>query len=272
MRNVTMMNDYMEVEHGLDCLLDAYHDEPLQGRFKKVVDQQFPGLTKEVEDLFNGWLPQFKENTYITCISEHNPSEDTHGRLSMWRAYGGRSGIALILNGHVITDGASDVLSAYTSPVGYMTAHEIKQQFETVINNIENSPTFLISLGRERVRNAIFTMLHFAVLSTKHTGFLEEKEWRVIAVPKMYGNGLLNSSIEVINGIPQRVQKIQLQDQPEDGLVGLALPGLLNRIIIGPTEFPKTIREAFISLLSDIGIENPSEKVIVSGIPLRNIA
>ena len=41
------------------------------------------------------------------------------------------------------------------------------------------------SLGRETVSASAFNMLRFAVLCTKHPGFLEEREWRIIASPRM---------------------------------------------------------------------------------------
>jgi len=53
-------------------------------------------------------------------------------------------------------------------------------------------------------------------------------------------------------------------------LVGLALPDLLNRIIIGPCEFPQVILTAFHRLLDDAGVPDPGKKIVVSDIPLRN--
>ena len=37
-------------------------------------------------------------DTYLTSISEHRNKEDTFGRLSMWRAYGETTGVALVMN------------------------------------------------------------------------------------------------------------------------------------------------------------------------------
>ena len=41
---------------------------------------------------FNNSWSDIRLNTYITCVSEHQDSEDKHGRLSMWRAFGGGTG------------------------------------------------------------------------------------------------------------------------------------------------------------------------------------
>ena len=271
LRNVTTMNDYMEVAHGFDCLNEAYKQQDLRTKFTSLIDGCFEGLTKEVEDMFNAWLPTIRTETYIACLSEHVAEEDEHGRLSMWRAYGGRSGVALVMKGDVLFS-KSDVLGAYSSPVGYMNSKLVREQFETVINNIENSIEYVRGMGRDALKNTIFGMMHFAVLCTKHPGFHEEREWRIISSPKIYGTGILESSIEVVRGIPQDVYKISLaKDYPEHNLTGLALPNLLDRIIIGPTEFPSTIRRAFISLLTTAGVADPASKVFVSDIPLRNL-
>lgn len=270
MRSTSVMNDFMEVEYGLDCLRAAYNDDELHPKFKTAIDTCFSGLTAEIQDLFNGWIPHIREDTYITCISEHNIEEDAHGRLSMWRAYGGRSGVALIFNGEPMF-GTSNALAAQSSPVGYLTREGMRAQFIKAISNITESTTFIQTLERENVKQIVFSMLRYAALCTKHPGFHEEKEWRIIASPKLYGEKLLESSIEVVRGIPQPIKKIKLKDHPDEGLVGLELPKLLDRVIIGPTEFPKEIKKAFTLMLEEAGVPDAGKKIIISDIPLRQM-
>src|SRR5262245_48812142 len=43
MRNTLTMNDFREVEHGIDCLREAYGSAPGQA-FNAAVDDCFPGL------------------------------------------------------------------------------------------------------------------------------------------------------------------------------------------------------------------------------------
>jgi len=115
MRSTTTMNDYMEVEHGFECLNAAYKGEPGNG-LNTALDACFPGLAEDLKNYFNAWLPGIRRDTYMTCVSEHSAEEDQHGRLSMWRAYGGQTGVALVLNGAVMFS-ESDALGAYSSPV-----------------------------------------------------------------------------------------------------------------------------------------------------------
>jgi len=109
----------------------------------------------------------------------------------------------------------------------------------------------------------------FGVVCTKHPGFAEEREWRVVYSPSMYPSNHLIRAIEVIQGVPQPVYKIPLKNIPEEGLVGAEIPELLDRIIIGPTQYRLAIWEAFMDLLRQAGVADPAKKIVLSNIPLR---
>ncbi len=267
MRNTAAMNDYLEVEHGFDCLNASYKASPGMA-FNAALDTCFSGLADEVKDFFNGWLPSIRRDTYITCMSEHLRGEDQHGRLSMWRAYGEKTGVALVLNAAVmVARSAEPVLNIFTSPVAYLNPDDFGVEVGKIAKNIVTEVGYIRSLGREQVKNVVFNMLRFAVLCTKHPGFHEEREWRVIASPVMHPTQHANFSVEVIRGTPQEVLRVDFKNHP--GLVGLALPELLDRIIIGPCQFPDIVRGAFYRLLEEAGVTEVKKKVIVSDIPLR---
>jgi hypothetical protein len=65
------------------------------------------------------------------------------------------------------------------------------------------------------------------------------------------------------------VYKIPLRDWPEDGLVGLAIPSFLNRVIIGPTQLPGTLYSTFYKVLTEAGVADVEKKLCISDIPLR---
>lgn len=269
LRSTTAMNDYMEVEHGFECLNAAYMGEAGQS-FNRALDGCFPGLAEELRDFFNAWLPGIREETYLICVSEHLAEEDRHGRLSMWRGYGGDTGIAIVLNGDVILR-ESHAVGAYSSPVAYLTPAGFAEELQKVAENISVDAEYMKTLDRETVKNYAFNMLRFAVLCTKHPGFHEEREWRIVACPVMHPSELLALHVEVVRGTPQTVLKLNLEDHPDHGVAGLALPQLLDRIIIGPCELPVLALKAFRQLLTEAGVPTAEEKVFVSDIPLRHI-
>ena len=102
MRNTMTMNDYMEIDYGLRCLSNAFNSDP-GSQLKAAINNCHAGLAEEVWKLTADWSPNFKFDTFITCLSEHDEQDDPFGRLSMWRAYGGKTGVALVVSGGAIS-------------------------------------------------------------------------------------------------------------------------------------------------------------------------
>lgn len=276
MRNARLMNDFSEIEYGLERVVRAYHG-PIGDRFKRCIERAAPGLIDEIVKLIDGWSPHNLSNTYLMCVSEHAGEgaehEDLNGRLSMWRAYGKRTSVALVLN-HKPFLAPSDVLKAYSSPVLYADQNRFDAEFDRFTTGLEDIGPILSSFDRERLRTGIFNALHFSILCTKHTGFSEEREWRVIYSAAMHPSKHLLKKVEMVGGVPQFVYKIPLKNiADEDGGVdfeGAEIPHLLDRVIIGPSEDGAIVREAVIDLLLNTGVTDAEKKVFVSGIPLRN--
>lgn len=267
MRKSSCMNDFMEVEHGLNCLVATYNGA-VGKKFQSNLEELFPGFCKEFQDLFNAWIPHFKQNTYLTSISEHADTEDRYGRLSMWRAYGSGTGVCIVLNNRVLLE-PSDALKAYTSPVAYLGDEESTKEFKFVSKNIKRNAELLFGVGRSTVLNWIFQMFKFAALCTKHPGFKEELEWRIVYSPTIENSEKLEKATVVLGGIPQQIYKIPLRNFPDEGFFGAEPSELVNRIIIGPTDYAPAMREAFIEALSNAGVESPAACVVISDIPLR---
>jgi Protein of unknown function (DUF2971) len=243
MRKSMCMNDYMEVQHGLQCLSNTLYKTDAGKRFAAVLDQVFKGLWSEIEKLLNDCIWHLRTDTYFTCVSEHKVEEDILGRLSMWRAYGGTNGVALVMNNAPFQARApSDVLKISASPVVYFDPEKFEEKFGEVVNNIENDADFIRERPREEIKARIFRVLAFAAVYTKHPGFAEELEWRVVHFPWWEHSDYMPKEIEVVAGVPQPVYKIPLEDIPEKGLSGITIPALFDRIIIGPTRDPLVSR------------------------------
>lgn len=267
MRNISCMDDYMEVEQGLGYSGKVY-DKKVGQLFKSALDRAHPGIVDDVAALFFSWRPKIKDDTFIACFSEHDDDEDTHGRLSMWRAYSKSTGVALVLNNAPFVAGSSP-LGVYSSPVAYYSYTKFKQEWQRIVQNIEDNLDFLNSLSRKTVIDSVFNMYRFAVLCTKHPGFNEEREWRALYTPEIDKSQYIEKSIEVFRGTPQVICKVPLKDPNGIDLFGTELHDFLDRIIIGPTKYPGAIREAFEDVLEGVGVQDPTKRVFVSGIPLR---
>jgi hypothetical protein len=124
MRNTTCMTDYREVQHGFEILRKFFSDKPKTDAFVAALDACVPGVAMEAITLFNQWWENIQFNTYVASISEHDPKEDLHGRLSMWRAFGGSTArVALVVKLPWFSGGA-EASNVIFSPVAYLTEDE----------------------------------------------------------------------------------------------------------------------------------------------------
>lgn len=269
MRNARCMADYREIDHGFDALRRYFATPLYKGHFFTTLNNCIPGIADEAIALFDQWLNDARFNTYITSLSEHDNSEDRHGRLSMWRAFSRASpSVALVIKLPLILTAAQS-LSLTLSPVAYYTDEELKAELFAVGQNVYGNNALVRSAGRDVVLNMIFAMLLSGILSLKHEGFKEEREWRVIYSPTRAASPLLTSTIETIDGVPQTIYKIPLSGPPPADLERYDIPHMLDRIIIGPTQYAVPITEAFATALADAGVPEPHFRIVWSGIPIR---
>lgn len=268
MRNAITMNDFSEVEYGANCLFEAYKDADVGGALKIFLNELYPGFSDELERRFISWLPHFRHDTYLISLSEHDVSEDVLGRLSMWRAYGGTNGVALVLNNHPFMQAGTN-LGAYSSPVSYATPAEFAGRLADLTRVMIRERELLAGLGIEALMSNIFAMFRFSILCSKHPGFREEREWRILYSPTFERSEIIQRDFAVVRGIPQEIYKMPLVHNEAAGLIRADIPNLLNRIIVGPTQQPLTMYKAFVSLLTQAGVADAARKVVVSEIPLR---
>ncbi len=274
LRNVRCMNDFMEVNHGIEILrrffTESDENYPDVGRedFIKAIDDIHPGISNRIFDSINPWLDTLINDSYIACISEHSKKEDENGRLSMWRSYGaGSVGVAIVINPLPLYS-VSDALNAYSSPVSYQTEEEFFAQLRGVASAIRSGSSVISKLTSDELFNRVFNLLLFSALCLKHPGFEEEKEWRIIHIPKMWPSKILEKGVEVVGGVPQNVYKIPLRDISGE-IESMTIPDLVHRVIIGPTAYPLAVYEAIVDELSAAGVANARDKVVASRIPLR---
>ena len=269
MRNATCMSDYSEVQHGFHTLNRFFLTSANKTAFQQALDVCAPGLANEAIRLFNEWWQDTQLNTYITSISEHDDAEDRHGRLSMWRAFGGTAARVAFVLRLPLTYASAYSLRLILSPVAYFKDQQVDAEILGVIDNIRANQPLLCTVDRQTLLTMVFAMLLTAVVSLKHEGFHEEREWRVIYAPIRMPSPLMSHSIEVIGGVPQLVYKIPFKGPPPDDLAGLDPPSILDRLIIGPSQYPWAMYQAFVAALQAAGIPEPAKRVFVSGIPIR---
>lgn len=265
LRNASVMNDFSEVSHGAACLDHCLHG-PLGDRFRGALDRAYEGLYDRLKTLLE--TNDAKTQTYMVSLAEHE-SDDELGRLSMWRAYGGStSGAALIFHPDIFNSGQVS-LGCYASPVLYGGKAKFAGEFEKVVLKLEDGTTALRRLDLTTCLDIIYRALRFAILSSKHEGFEDERELRILCSPFGELSDWIKRDVEVVRGIPQLVYKIPLENKQGMNAPALSLNRMIHKIIVGPTLYPNEVRAAFVHLLRTEGIEEPENRVAVSNIPLR---
>jgi hypothetical protein len=263
LRNAKLMNDFSEIQFGKWCVHGSI------GRLKDLWLGTFAAIHADlpamIANQFDGLENHRITHTYILSLSEHPKEEDDLGRLSMWRAYGGGGGIAMVFDNSVMDQDPTD-LNITSSIVHYMDQDQFAARLQTVLHKIAEQTDLMKSFDPAVLADRIATFLHYAVLSTKHPAFAEEKEIRMLT--GVNRSEIAEMAVEVVNGTPQVVWKLPLKDDPEREYWA-DLKRILKRIIIGPVVEPPIVNEALRIALAGKGFENAEQIVHTSWVPLR---
>jgi hypothetical protein len=269
LRNAAVMNDYSEVAYGRDVIAPVMSEE-IGDRLFAILDSLKAGLSREFFQRHTNHVAHARETVFMSSLCEHD-KDDTLGRLSMWRAYGGPvAGVALIFKNSVITTELEIDLNVNASPVLYGHTPDFRAEFTEMVEKLEAEKEFLGSLDPDLVLNCCSTAMQMATLSIKHPGFAEEQEWRLIHRPYEYASAHVVQQTITLGGIPQFIYEVPFHN-PDKGplfdLPQLDLKDILAGIIIGPCLYPETVFRAFRDQLVSMGFETPI--IHVSNIPLR---
>lgn len=268
MRNTQCMNDYAEVEHGIQEIMRFFANGEKSGSFWELLEKMRPGVREQIGEYFERWRLDLLSQTYICCLSEHSQSEDKHGRLSMWRAYGRGSGIAIIIDPAVMLR-ESDALEAYIYPVFYWSENKAEDFFRKFCDEFANYGEGLRACENDEILWMMMNFFQSFAFCLKHEGFREEREWRVVYRPNWASSEHMKSELTSVNGVPQKIYKMPLKNIPDKQFYGAELNELIYKIIIGPCDHPLPIRDALIEALYDAKVVDAHNRVTISHIPLR---
>ena len=244
--------------------------------FIEACDACKPGVATKAIQLFNQWWKSVEHGiqtrTYIASLSEHDPNEREHGRLSMWRAFGANATarVAMVFRTPIFGQEMA-ALKCMFSPVAYLREDEVHSVVDIIIANVQQDVEFLKTLDDDVVFSCIFNMFVAGVTCLKHEGFKEEREWRVIYSPGQYSSPLIEEDIKILGSIPQVIYKLPLDKSVSQELAGIDFAEMFDSLIIGPATQPWVMYEAFTRALTKAGVPNAEALVFTSGIPLRSL-
>ena len=268
--NPLYMNDMQEVTAGMIVGANIFESS--------VELKNSCGSAEKFNSLRNYWMGLHQHfadkhllDTYVFSLSRHQ-TDDNDGKLSMWRGYGGNgSGAAIVLDTAKINMVVGSPL--IISEVEYITN---EQRVNWIKDKIVKLAELLNGKGvdDEDFRSAAYQFFYRLMvfsLMTKHKGFEEEEEWRVVYVPMIDKEKRLHSMFSYWNGPRGLEPKLKFDVRPIDGLTdpNLSLSNLIHSIILGPTQSMPFAKAMVQRMLTEIGKPEMVDRVVSSKIPYR---
>ena len=267
LRNATEMNDFSEIEYGQSCLTKMLKDAETSTRLQKAGEAVGLNIIDDVILPMGLERERIKRETYLLSLSEHQ-ADDVEGRLSMWRAYGGEANVCLLLRTAAFT-GDQDAYEVDMVAVDYRGVTGFRERFLALISQVEANAGRIANIDRNDIATNWKRALDDIVLSTKHPSFEEEQEWRIIHRREVFAESNVPSKVVNVGGTVQVVHYLPMENIPKLGVKNASLDEILERVIIGPTSNPSLVQEAFVRLLSDANVSSASDRVVMSGVPLK---
>lgn len=269
LRNATEMNDFSEVSFGQQMLIRAWKNQDLNDSFFQSINEINPEIVGNAFKLMGDEFDTIRLNTYLLSLALHKGLELEIGQLSMWRAYGGNANVCLVFNTEAFVN-EQDAYSVNIAPVDYRGVIGVSEELARMRDAMIQHKDALKEIAPDTVAFNLKYALDIMLLSTKHPGFREENEWRIIYRPP--GKPLVPdvpSKVVCVDGVVQTVFYLPMVDVPDKGITKANLNDLLSHIIIGPTPNESVVYNAFVRLLEEANVTNPGSRVRISGIPLR---
>lgn len=215
-------------------------------------------------------------DTYVFCLCEHN---HPNGLLSMWREYGRKgNGVAFVFDTQRVTYQPHNPL--IIAKVIYSSEKQREQQLRTYLDEWVRI-TQSHNLSDDRLHLAAvwaFQFVKAVALTTKHDGFAEENEWRVIYIPERDPLGYLKQSLDYSIGrrgvepkLKAKLGTILYPAPPATG-AGLSINSLsdiLKFIVLGPSVSSPLAKISFERMLHHLNKGSFRYLVTPSTIPLR---
>ena len=268
--NPLFMNDLHEMRFGLNEGALIFDDNDLLKEAGGSSERALK-LAQYFKFYFSKFDTEAAFDTYIFCVSEHD-KDDRDGLLSMWRGYGSQgNGAAIVFNPANVTFIPNSILTL--AIVSYGTTEkritELRDALKrwaqiTASLEIPDSKLHLAS-------HAAFAFLRNYALTTKHSGFSEEREWRLIYLKDNDSEGLLRQSLGHHIG-PRGVEpKLKLKIAPIAGVTSddFSLDNLVHKIILGPSVSSPLAVQSVTRMLEGIGSSGYKDRIEASSIPLR---
>lgn len=212
-------------------------------------------------------------DTYVFCLSEHD-RDDRDGMLSMWRGYGSNGhGAAIVFDTGQLR--AVDHTPLILAKVHYGSVAERIAWLERTLSTFARifRETEIPDDKLYLAAHALFERIKVFALFSKHRGYAEEREWRIVYMRDRDQDNKLAPMFHYWIG-PRGIElKLRLKVEPIEGVTAddLSLEKIVERIVLGPSLSSPVATAAVVRMLDRLGKPYLKEKICASTIPLRSM-
>lgn len=271
MSNPLYMNDLEELRFGMNAGADDFRSSQ---HLKRVCEsgEKHAILVKKFDQLFSNFDSNHVLDTYVMCLSEHSPRKND-GLLSMWRGYGANgNGVAIVFDTAKLNPNKSSPF--IVGRVRYKShperlewidraLYQLAQVLETADQSEEN-----LSLAA----HVFIERLKLFALFTKHDGFAEEQEWRIVYMNERDPQGLMRPMFGYAITARGVEPKLKLDFSKVAQVLGseVSLESLVDLIILGPSISSVLSENSVRRMLTVAGQPGLAAIVSASSIPYRS--
>ncbi|SDX58973.1 Protein of unknown function [Collimonas sp. OK242] len=227
-------------------------------------------------DAFEAKLKQFSEeqafDIYVFCLSEHDAAKNSDGRLSMWRGYGSNgNGAAIIFDTAKLNylSGSPLIIANVTYASGNDRCSWIDGKLTEFANLLveQDIPDDKLHIAV----GALFERIKIFSIFTKHHGFSEEQEWRMVYLRERDHQKHLSGMLHYAVGKNGIEPKLKYKILPIEGATtnDLSLEKVVHQIILGPSISNPLAVSSVKRMLETVKKSELSNRVIASTTPFR---
>ncbi|RYY98839.1 MAG: DUF2971 domain-containing protein [Comamonadaceae bacterium] len=232
--NPLYMNDVDELRYGINLGLHAVRTHP--GLRHACPPAQYNALLDAFDALYTAFDNDSAFDVYVFSCSEHDEDIGDDGLLSMWRGYGGDG------NGVAIVFDMARLLAVPRSPllvrqVQYLSYEQSEAWMDAKLHAFAAALERLGAPAEQmpHAAAALFERIKLFALFTKHRGFHEEREWRIVYLRETDRASVFAQHLHYAIGSRGIEPRLRFTTDVLGGAEsGPSLRDMVQRVILGP--------------------------------------
>lgn len=231
--NPLYMNDVDELRYGITLGLHAVRTHA--GLRDACPPAHYNALLDAFDALHTAFDNESAFDVYVFSCSEHDEQIGDDGLLSMWRGYGSDgNGVAIVFDMTRLLASTSPLLVRQVQYLSYEESeawmdqklHHFAAELRKIAGPVESMPA---------AAAALFERIKLFALFTKHRGFHEEREWRVLYLREHDHRDMLTRQLHYAIGSRGIEPRLRFTTDAIGGIdAGPSLREMVQRIILGP--------------------------------------